>query len=59
MVTKTYEAVGTDVQVLRVKQMVIKLKPGESAQELLDKMESLIKRFSEDGNWNFKFSVDS
>ena len=58
MATKTYEPIGTEVEVLTIKNMEVKLKPGERAEELLDKITSLIKRFSEDGNWVFKYSID-
>lgn len=56
MKTKTYEPVGCEVQTLRIKNAVIHLKAGENAMELLDKFEALIKKFSEDGNWVFKWS---
>jgi len=59
MVTKVYEPVGTEVQTLRIKYMEVKLKAGENAEELLDKIANLIERFSEDGDWQFKFSIDS
>ena len=59
MATKTHEPVGTDVQTLLIKHMVVHLKPGENAQELLDKIEALIKRFSEDGQWHFKYTIDA
>ncbi len=58
MTQKTYEPVGTVVQTLTIKSMIVKCKAGENAEELLDKVTSLIKRFSEDGNWTFKFSID-
>jgi len=35
----------------------VKCKPGENAEELLDKLTDLIKRFSEDGNWHFKYDI--
>ena len=55
---KTYEPVGTDVQTLRIRAMVVKCKPGENAEELLDKIETLIKRFSEDGSWHFRWDIE-
>jgi hypothetical protein len=56
---KTYEPVGTDIQVLKVTHLEVKLKAGEKADELVDKIESLIRRFSEDGNWWFLYKVKS
>uniref|UniRef100_A0A6M3KTG6 Uncharacterized protein n=1 Tax=viral metagenome TaxID=1070528 RepID=A0A6M3KTG6_9ZZZZ len=59
MGTKIYEPVGTEVQTLTIKYMVVHLKPGENAEELLDKIEALIKQFSETGKWTFKFDIAS
>jgi len=56
---KTYEPIGTDVEILHIKNMSVQLKPGERAEELLDKITNLVKRFSEDGNWTFYFKVES
>ena len=58
MATKTYEATGTDVQVLRIKYLMVKCKPGENVEELLDKIIELIERFSEDGDWTFTFNTE-
>ncbi len=58
MKVKTYKAMGTEVQVLSIKNMVVKLKPGENAEELLDKLTNLIEEFSEEGNWHFKYLID-
>lgn len=54
-----YEPVGTEVQTLRVENLWVQCKPGENAEELVDKLEALIKRFSEEGNWQFKWDVET
>ena len=58
MVTKIYEPIGTEVETLTIKNLAVVLKPGETGEELLDKIEALIKRFSEEGNWHFDYSID-
>jgi hypothetical protein len=55
---KKYEPVGCEVQTLNIKSMHVKLKAGENAKELLDKMTALIKRYSEDGDWVFKWDIE-
>jgi len=55
---KKYEAVGTDVQTLKIENLAVQLKPGENANELVDKLEALIRRFSEDGKWVFKYDIE-
>lgn len=56
---KTYEPAGTEVQVLKIKDMYVALKPGENAEELNDRLEKLIGKFAEDGNWHYKYSIES
>lgn len=56
---KVYEPVGTEVQVLKISHMVVDLKPGENAEELVDKIEALIRQFSEDGKWWFSWKVEA
>ena len=59
MAKKVYDTEGLEFQTLRIKNMTVQCKSGEIAEELLDKMTNLIKRFSEDGNWWFKYDVES
>ena len=54
----TYKPLEGKVQVLRIKNMWVQCKPGEDAKDLMDKIEALIKRFSEDGNWTFKYDIE-
>lgn len=55
---KKYEPVGCEVQTLIIKNMTVKCKAGENAEELLDKITNSIKRFSENGDWTFRYSIE-
>lgn len=55
---RKYKELETECQVLRLKSFYVKLKPGEYAEELVDKLESLIKRFAESGDWEFLYDVE-
>jgi hypothetical protein len=55
---KKYEPIGCTVETLIINKMVVKCKAGQPAEELLDKIESLIKRFSEEGDWVFSWSIE-
>lgn len=59
MVKQKYKPCGTEVQVLKISNLVVDLKPGENAEELVDKIEALIRRFSEDGKWWFSWKVEA
>ena len=48
-----------NIQILTIKDMHVILKRGEDANELVDKIEKLIKRFSESGKWTFQFKVET
>ena len=47
------------MEVLRIRDVVVKLKEGERADELVSKIERLIKKFSEPGNWWFRFEGEA
>ncbi len=47
------------MEVLKVEDLVVKLKEGERVEELVDKLEKLCKKFSEEGNWWFSIQRES
>jgi len=58
MTTKTYEPIGTEVETLRIKHFYATIKTGDRAEELLDKIEALVKQSCHDGEWSFQWDIE-
>jgi len=53
-----YPAIFNRNHVLLLDCAEVKLKCGENGCELVDKLEALFRRFSEDGDWVFSWSIE-